>query len=165
MKDVKRCTRQIRARDPMISSPTLSPLDQRLQLSNRRKIFTIYALTLLMYAVASLDPDPNTRGGGQLLNPNECNSTLTSATREETLTPNPNECSCGGGGAKPPPIPYILGEGVNYLTLTSAILLLTSGTRGETLAPNPNECNSTLTSGTDPHLYHKKSCISPECKN
>ena len=24
-------------------------------------------------------------------NPNECNSTLTSATRGETLTPNPNE--------------------------------------------------------------------------
>ena len=35
-----------------------------------------------MYAVASLDP-----------NPNECNSTLTSATRGETLTPNPNECN------------------------------------------------------------------------
>ena len=29
-------------------------------------------------------------GGGQLPNPNECNSTLTSATREETLTHNPN---------------------------------------------------------------------------
>ena len=27
-----------------------------------------------------------TRGGGQLPDPNECNSTLTSATREETLT-------------------------------------------------------------------------------
>ena len=26
-------------------------------------------------------------------NPNECNSTLTSATRGETLTPNPNECN------------------------------------------------------------------------
>ena len=40
-----------------------------------------------MYTVAS--PDPNPRGGGQLLNPkvqyyaNECNE-------EETLTPNPN---------------------------------------------------------------------------
>ena len=29
-----------------------------------------------MYTVAS--PDPNPRGGGQLPNPNECNSTLTS---------------------------------------------------------------------------------------
>ena len=50
-------------------------------------------------------------------------------------------------GAQPPSIPYILGEGVNYLTLMSA-------TRGETLTPNPNECNSTLTSvtgGTCPH--------------
>ena len=42
-----------------------------------------------MYTVAS--PDPNTRGGGQLPNPNECDSTLTSARREEMLTPNPNE--------------------------------------------------------------------------
>ena len=75
----------------MISSPTLSPLSQRLQLPNRRKIFAIYALTLLMYAVAS--PDPNPRGGGQLPNPNECNSTLTNAARGETLTPNPNECN------------------------------------------------------------------------
>ena len=91
MKDVKRCTRWIRTRDPMISSPTLSPPDQRLQLLNRRKIFAIYALTLLMYTVASPDPDPITRGEGQLPNPNECNSTLTSATKEDTLTPNPNE--------------------------------------------------------------------------
>ena len=44
-----------------------------------------------MYTVAS--PDPNPRGGGQLPNSNECNSTLTSATRGETLTPNPNECN------------------------------------------------------------------------
>ena len=64
----------------MISSPSLSPLDQRLQLPNGRKIFAIYALTLLMYTVASPDPDPNTRGEGQLLNSNECNSTLTSGT-------------------------------------------------------------------------------------
>ena len=40
-----------------------------------------------MYIVAC--PDPNPRGGGQLPNPNECNSALTSAAREETLTPNP----------------------------------------------------------------------------
>ena len=44
-----------------------------------------------MYTAAS--PDPNPRGEGQLLHPNECNSTLTSATREEILTPNPNECN------------------------------------------------------------------------
>ena len=48
-KDVKRCTRRIRTRDPMISSPTLSPLGYRLQLPNRWKIFGIYALWLLMY--------------------------------------------------------------------------------------------------------------------
>ena len=87
-KDVKMCTGQIWTRDPVISSPTLSPLDQRLQLPNRRKIFGIYALTLLtllMYTVASPDPDPDPNrrggGGGQLPNPNECNSTLTSETR------------------------------------------------------------------------------------
>ena len=34
-----------------------------------------------MYTVASPDPDTNPRGGGQLPNPNECNSTLTSGTR------------------------------------------------------------------------------------
>ena len=39
------------------------------------------------------DLDPNPTIGGQLLNPNECNSTLTSGSRGETLTPNPNECS------------------------------------------------------------------------
>ena len=33
-----------------------------------------------MYTVASPDPDPNPRGGGELPNPNECNSTLTSVT-------------------------------------------------------------------------------------
>ena len=63
MKDVKRCTRRIRTRDPMISSPTLSPLDYRPQLPNRRKIFGIYALCFLA------GPDPNPRGGGQLPNP------------------------------------------------------------------------------------------------
>ena len=60
-------------------SPTLSTLSQRLQLPNQRKlIFAVYLITILMYTVA---------------NPNECNSTLTSATRGETLTPNPNECN------------------------------------------------------------------------
>ena len=43
-----------------------------------------------MYNVAN--PDPNPRGGGQLPNPNECNSMLTSATRGETLTSNHNGC-------------------------------------------------------------------------
>ena len=33
-------------------------------------------------------------GGGQLPNPNECNSTLMSATRGEMLTPNPNPNEC-----------------------------------------------------------------------
>ena len=46
-----------------------------------------------MYTVGSPDPDLNPWGEGQLPNPNECNSTLTSATRGETLTPNPNECN------------------------------------------------------------------------
>ena len=67
IKDVKRCTRRIRTLDPMISSPTRSPLDYQPQLPNQWKIFAIYALTLLMYTVAS--PDPNARGGGQLPNP------------------------------------------------------------------------------------------------
>ena len=53
----------------MTTSPTLSPLDYQLQLPNRRKILAIYALTLLMYTVASPDPDPNPRGGGELPNP------------------------------------------------------------------------------------------------
>ena len=37
--------------------------------------------------------DSIARGGGQLPDPNEWNSTLTSATGGETLTPNPNECN------------------------------------------------------------------------
>ena len=40
---------------------------------------------------------------------------LTSATRRETLTPNPNECNSrltsGTSVAEPQLIPYILGEG------------------------------------------------------
>ena len=38
---------------------------------------------LLMYIVAS--PDPNPRGGGQLPNPNECNSTLKRQRGERRL--------------------------------------------------------------------------------
>ena len=59
---------------------------------------------LINVYVASPDPDPNPRGGGQLPNPkrfyaNECNE-------GETLTPNPNECnstltSGTSGGAAP----------------------------------------------------------------
>ena len=37
-----------------------------------------------MYTAAS--PDPNPRGGGQLPNPTECYSTLTSETRDINLT-------------------------------------------------------------------------------
>ena len=44
-----------------------------------------YLCTVLINVyVASPDPDP--RGGGQLPNPNECNSTLTSGTRVFTPT-------------------------------------------------------------------------------
>ena len=44
-----------------------------------------------MYTAAS--PELNPRGRDQLPNPNECNSTLTSATKGATLTPDPNECN------------------------------------------------------------------------
>ena len=74
----------------MITSSTLSPLDYQLQLPNRRKILGIYALTLLMYTVASPDPDPNPREGGELPDPNECNSTLTSGTKN--IYPYPYGC-------------------------------------------------------------------------
>ena len=58
----------------MIVSQALSPLSQRLQLPNQRKIFAIYELTLLMYTVASPpggrgqlpNPDPNPGRKGQL---------------------------------------------------------------------------------------------------
>ena len=46
---------------------------------------------------------------------------LTSATRGETLTPNLKSAILRLRvelvGAQSPPVPYILGEGVNYLTL------------------------------------------------
>ena len=35
------------------------------------------------------DPDPNPRGGGQLPNPNECNSTLTRRVEPRIFTPTP----------------------------------------------------------------------------
>ena len=78
----------------MITSRTLSPLDCQLQLPNRRKILAIYALTLLMYTVASPDPHPYRRGGGQLPNPNECNSTLTSETKN--IYPYPTDVNDRG---------------------------------------------------------------------
>ena len=71
-----------------------------------------------MYTAASPDPI-NPRGGGQLPNLNKCNSTLTSGTRGKALTLNPNECnSTLTSGTSW----YKLGEGVNYLTVTNAIL-------------------------------------------
>ena len=73
----------------MITSSILSPLDYQLQLPNHRKILAIYALTLLMYTVASPDPDHNSRGGGELPNPNECNSTLTTNEWNQEYLPLP----------------------------------------------------------------------------
>ena len=78
----------------------------------RRKIFAIYLITILMCTVASPGPDPDhdpyPRDGGQLPNPNKCNSTLTSETREDALTPNPNECNStltnGISGGRQPPL-------------------------------------------------------------
>ena len=60
------------------------PLSQQLQLPNQQQIFAIYAIALLMSTVAS--PDPYPREGGQLPNPNECNSTLTSELGVFTAT-------------------------------------------------------------------------------
>ena len=60
-------------------SPPVEPMENLWYLCN----------DLLMYTVASPDPDPNPRGGGQLPNPKPCNSMPMSATRGETLTPNP----------------------------------------------------------------------------
>ena len=49
-----------------------------------------------MYTVAS--PDPNPRGGGELPNPNECNSTLTTNERVEPriFTPTPMDVNDRG---------------------------------------------------------------------
>ena len=78
-----------------------------------------------MFIVAS--PDPNPRGGGQLPNPNECNSMLTSATRGETLTSNPkcNSMLTSGtsGGTAPTYTIYIyIAEGGQLPNPKSAIL-------------------------------------------
>ena len=53
-----------------------------------------------MYTVAS--PDPSPRDGGQLPNPNKCNSTLTSGTRGEILT-----LTSGTSGSAAPTYIYI----------------------------------------------------------
>ena len=45
-----------------------------------------------MYTVASPETI-NSRGGGQIPNPNKCNSTLKSGTRGEALINNPNKCN------------------------------------------------------------------------
>ena len=53
---VKSVSRRIRTGESMhpdICSPTLQPLGYRPELPNRRKISGIYALTLLLYTVAS----------------------------------------------------------------------------------------------------------------
>ena len=55
-----------------------------------------------MYTVAGPDPSPG--GGGQLPNPSECNSTLTSETRGETLTHECNSTLTSGIKNTPTPI-------------------------------------------------------------
>ena len=72
-----------------------------------------------MYTVAS--PDSNPRGGGQLPNPNECHSTLTSGT-SGGATPTYTIYTGGGGQlAKPNECNSTLRRG-ETLNLTSAIL-------------------------------------------
>ena len=63
--------------------------EPQLQLPDHPQIFAVYAIIVLLYTGS----DPNPRGGGQLPNSNMCNSTLTSETGRETLTPYPNECN------------------------------------------------------------------------
>ena len=59
----------------------LEPHDHQLNCQIAGKVLAIYALTLLMFTVASSYTDSDRRGGGQLPNPNECNSTLLSGTK------------------------------------------------------------------------------------
>ena len=51
-------------------------------------------------------------------------------------------------GAQPPPILYILGEGVNYLTLRVQFYA-NECNRPETLTPIPIECNCTLSARSE----------------
>ena len=56
----------------MISSPALEPLGYgtaAVESTENLLYLCTTLLTLLMYTVASPDPDPNPRGGGQLPNP------------------------------------------------------------------------------------------------
>ena len=131
-----------------------------------------------MYTVAS--PDPYPRGGGQRPNPNDWNSTLTSATREESLTPYPNKCNSAltseiSGGAAPTAPTYTIYTkvGIQLPNPNEWNSTLTSAKRRETLAPNPNECNSTLTSGTSEgavstyihiYIYHGSEVSLPSAK-
>ena len=133
-------------------------------LTNRLTIAAAESTENLCYLCTNLnvypDPHPNSRGAGQLPNPNKCNSTLTSATREETLTHNPNECnsiltSQLVGGQAPTCTIYTTPTFTIYTRGRGQLpnpkecnFILMSATRGETLTPNPNECNSILTSGT-----------------
>ena len=106
----KRVTRRVRNCDPTINSPTRN--------------LCHFSITLLMYTVASPDPDPE--GEGQLPDPNECNSTLTSATREEMLAPNPNECNCtltrGTRGIYPYPLYRVSHKKVSIKNFYSELL-------------------------------------------
>ena len=77
-------------------------------------------------------PDPDPRGVGQPANPNECNSTLPSGTRGETLTPNPNDCNS------------MLTSGTKW----GLHLHLLHGKKGGSEQPNSDEYKSTLTSET-----------------
>ena len=60
MKDTKRCTRRIGARDPMISSPTTTgPTTASGESKENLWYLCTTLLILLMYTVASPDPDPD----------------------------------------------------------------------------------------------------------
>ena len=104
------------------------------------------------------DPDPNATVGGQLPNPNQCNSARTSETRGETLTPNPNECNStltsGTRWRHSPHLYHINWGGGQIPNPNECNSMLTSETRGETL--NPDECHSTrkrVIRGIYPCLY------------
>ena len=72
-----------------------------------------------MYTAASLDPDANPMGGGQLPSPE---SAMYANEYKETLSPNPNECNStltsGTSQGAAPTYTIYTEEGANYLTLT-----------------------------------------------
>ena len=85
------------------------------KLKNFSKIFEddkLLTLTLILWEGGQL-PNPNECNSDT--NADECNSTLTSAKRGETLTTNPNECNSTVTSA------------ILILTQTSAILIIYSG--------------------------------------